>query len=88
MPPPLRRRPPLPPGLNLGTYNIREGRGFVLPQEIRAVRLCNYGLMLMMETETPDEAYFHNHLGYNIVCSQVAGTNYEGCQGGVVLGAR
>ena len=38
-----------PPSLNLGTYNIRDGQGFGLPQEIQAVQIRNYNLMLLTE---------------------------------------
>ena len=51
--PPLRR-PPRPPVINLGMYNIRYGYGFGLPQAIRAVHFGNYDLMLLTETNIPD----------------------------------
>ena len=89
MPPPLPwSRPPRPPDLNLVTYNIWDGRGFAPPQAIRAVHIANYNLMLMTEMKIPDETYFQNHLGYNNMCSQVAGTEAGGAQGGVGLVVR
>ena len=42
-------------GLNLGTYTIRDGCGFGLPQEIWAVKQGNYDLMLLAEMKIPDE---------------------------------
>ena len=48
-------------------YNIRDGWGFSLLQAIHAVQIRNYYLMLLTETKIPDEAYFHNCPGYNIV---------------------
>ena len=40
--------------LNLGAYNIRDGRGFALPQVIQDVDKGNYDLMLLTETNIPD----------------------------------
>ena len=48
---------PSPPGLNLGTYNIRYVRGFALPQAIQAVQIRKYDLMLMTETNILDADY-------------------------------
>ena len=63
-------------------YNIWDVRGFGLPKAIRAVQLGNYNLMLILETNIPDEGYCHKRLGCNTVYTQaVAG----GAQGGVGL---
>ena len=50
-------------GLNLGMYNIRYGREFGLPQEIRVVDRSNYDLMLLMENNVLDAVYCRNRLG-------------------------
>ena len=57
---------PLPMGLNLGAYNIRDGRGFGLPQVIHAVERRNYDLILLTETEILDALYCFNRLGYDV----------------------
>ena len=74
-------------GINLGTYSIRDGRGFVLPQEIWAAERGNYDLMLLMEINIPDTVYFLNHLGNDVVCSEETVIAYVGSQGvgGIVL---
>ena len=77
---PLQCRPPRPPGLNSGTYNIQDGRGLGLPQAIRDVQLGNYGLMLLNETKIMDATYWHKLLGYSIVCSQPIVTAAGGAQ--------
>ena len=59
-PPTPRSSPPHPPWINLGTYNIQDGRGLGLHQAIQAVHLRNYDLMLLTETKITDEAYCHN----------------------------
>ena len=87
-PAPLRLRPPRPPGLNLGTYDICYGCGFVVHQGIQTVQLRNYELMILTDTTIPDEAYCHNHLGYTVVCYQVVGTVAGGEQEGVGLVVR
>ena len=63
-------------------YSILDGRDFVLPQENRDVQLGNYGLMMLTETRIHEEVYFRNCLGYNFVCSQVAGIIVGVEQGG------
>ena len=65
VPPPLRRRPPHPLGINLGTYNIRDDCGFGLPQAIQAIQIGNYDLMVLTEKKIPYEAYCYNRLGYD-----------------------
>ena len=84
-PPPLCH-PPYPIGLNLVTCNIRDGRGFRLPQAIRAVQIGNYNLILMTETKIPDVVYCHNYLRYDIVCSQAVVIAAGGVKGGGVTG--
>ena len=64
-------------------YNILDGRDFVLPQENRDVQLGNYGLMMLTETRIHEEVYCHNCLGYNFMCSQVAGIMAGVVQGGL-----
>ena len=70
MPPPL----PLllqmtrPPGLNLGTYNIRDGRVFAPPpKSVQATQLGNYDLMIIIEMNIPYMVYFRNRLGCYIM---------------------
>ena len=62
---PCRLRRPL--GINLGTNNIWDGRGFAPPQAIRAVEQGNYDLMILVETKVLDALYLHNHLGCDVV---------------------
>ena len=78
-----RRRTPCPKGLNLGTYNIRYGRGFGLPQAICAIDQGNCDLMLLTDKNIPDVLYCHNHLGCDFVCSNATVTAAGGGQGGV-----
>ena len=47
-PPTLSLRPTRPPGLNHILYNILDRWGFGPPQDLRAVQLINYDLMLLM----------------------------------------
>ena len=53
---PPRRRPTRFLSINLGMYNIWDGRVFASPQAIQAVQLGNYDLMLLVEC-----------LGYDVV---------------------
>ena len=84
-PPQLRHKPPFPRGLNLGVYNIRNGRGFGLDQSIWAVQLIRYDVMMLTETKISDEAYCHTWLGCDMVCFLASATSARGAQGGVVL---
>ena len=70
-------------GLNLGMYNIWDGHGYVLPQEIRSVERGNYNLMILTETMFLDVVFFHNHLRYEIVCSKATVNANGGAQRGV-----
>ena len=81
--PPLPQRPPYSPmGLNLGTYNIQDGCGFVLPQAISAVKRGNYDLILLTETKISDTIYCPNCMGYGVVCPEAKFTMAGGAQGG------
>ena len=44
--------------------------------------------MILMETKFTNHAYFHNRLGYNVLCLPVITTEAGGAQGGVVLVVR
>ena len=46
-PPPRSHNLPLPQGLKLGTYNIRNSRGFALAQAIWEVQIGNYDVMIL-----------------------------------------
>ena len=65
-PPPFRLRPPLPYGLSLRTYNIRNGWGFGLTQAIRVVQIGGFDIIILTDTKITDQAYFRNRLGYNM----------------------
>ena len=69
--PPPRRRLPQTWGLPLGTYNIHDFRGFGLAHSIWVVYLGSFGIMLLTKTKITSEAYCHNRLVYNMVCSPV-----------------
>ena len=84
-PPPLLRWPPRPKGVSLGTYTIRNGRGFGLTQAIREVHIGSFDVMLLTETKITSEAYYHNQRGYDVVCPSAVATDTCGAQGGVEL---
>ena len=44
-------------GIKLGMYNILDGLGFGLSQEIWAIKKGNYDLMLLMQTNILDTVY-------------------------------
>ena len=54
--PPLLRPPP-PLRLFIGTYNILYGRGFGIDQDIRAVQVGGFDLMVLTETKANGQAY-------------------------------
>ena len=54
-------------GINLGTYNIWDGRRFRLPQAIGDIEQGNYDLMLLTETNVPEALYCHNLMGYDVI---------------------
>ena len=69
-------------GLSQGTYSIRDGRGFVLPQAIHAIKQGNYELMLLTETKIPGVVYYFINLGCNVFFSKETVTAAGGAQGG------
>ena len=62
------------PGINLGIYNIWDGRVFVLPQAICSIKQGNYDLVLLTEKKIPDAVYCHNRLRYDVICSDATVT--------------
>ena len=54
-------------------------------QAIRAVHISGFDLMVLMETNIINQAYFWNKLGYNILCLWVITTSSGSAQGGVGL---
>ena len=66
MAPPLRRCPPLPPGLSIGMLNVRDGQGFGLAQAIRAVDLRCFDVMILTKTKISITVYCWNLLGYKV----------------------
>ena len=63
----LRRRPPRPRRLSIGTFNIRNGWGFRITHAIRAVQIGGFDLMILMDTKVNNQAYCHNMMGYDVV---------------------
>ena len=55
--------PPLPMGLNLGTYMTQCEQGFAPPQEISSIDQGNYDLMLLIKTKTSDPMQQSPHPG-------------------------
>ena len=84
-PPPLRRQPPHPPRLAIGTLNIRDDRGFRLAQAIWAVECGGFDVMLLTDTKIQTEPSSHKCLGYDMTCSKVRPYSSRGYQGGVGL---
>ena len=66
--PPPRRRPLCLQGLSIRTFNICDGRGFGLVQDIRLVQIDGFNLMVMTETKVTNKAYCQNRMGYDVVC--------------------
>ena len=87
-PPPQRCLPPLPQGLSLGTINIRDSQVPGIAQDIWAVQIGSFNLIIMTDTKITDHTYCHNRLGYNVVCLLVITTAAGGVQGGVGLVVR
>ena len=85
----IRFRSPRPQALSLGTYNIHYVRGFGIAQAIRVVQNGGFGLMVMMEINITNQAYFRNRLGYDMVCSTeimtAAGGGRRAGGGGLVV---
>ena len=67
-PAPPRHWPPLPWGLSLSTFNIRDGRGSGIVQALQVVHLDGFNVMLLMDTKITDQDYLRNILGYDMVC--------------------
>ena len=55
-------RTPRLQGLSLGTYNIRDTRGFGLAQANWAVYIGNFNVMLLTKNKITSEMYYHNWL--------------------------
>ena len=51
---PMRSHIPLPQGLSIRTYNIRDSRGFGLAQAIRAVQIGIFDLTVLTKTKFTD----------------------------------
>ena len=44
-----------------------------------------FDVMLLTETKILSEVYLHNHLGYNVTCSEARPSSAEGARGDVKL---
>ena len=84
-PAPPRHRSPRRQGLSLGAYNIFYGWGFGLDQAIQAFHLVRFDAMLLTNTKITSESYFHNRLGYDMVCFPAVTTDTIRAQGVVGL---
>ena len=85
LPPPLCRHPSRSTDLAIGTLNTRGGRGFRLAQAVRAVKLGDFDLMVLTESNIYTAAYCRHRLGYNIVCSPARPTSASREQGFMCL---
>ena len=65
---------PLPQGLYLKTFNIRDGWGFEIVQSNQAVHIGGVDLLILTETNINVQDYFQNRLGYNVLCTLVITT--------------
>ena len=65
-PPTPLHRTQCPPGIFIGTLNIRYSRGFGLAQDIWTVERGFFDVMVLTKTKIQSEAYSHNHLGYDV----------------------
>ena len=83
-----RCRPQRPPGIEIGTLNIRDGRGFGLAQTIRVVEQRGFNVMVLTETKIQTEAYWHSCLGYNVTCLKACPSRTGLAQCGVGLVTR
>ena len=63
-------------------YNIQDGHVFGLPQVIHAVDRSHYDLVLLTETDIPDEVYYHNPLGYEVIFYESTVNTAVGTPGG------
>ena len=71
-----------PQGLSLGTFNTRNGRGFRLAYEIRAVQISSFDLIIMTETKITDQAYLCNMMVYDVMFLEDITMKGGGVQGG------
>jgi hypothetical protein len=69
-----------PPGLNLGTLNIRDGQSSGLAMAIREFQQGNYDIVVATETKISNNIYSKHTLGYEVICSTALPN-----QGGVAL---
>jgi hypothetical protein len=76
----LAPKPPRPPGLVLGTLNIRDGRSSGLAIAIWEFQQGNYDIVVATETKIQDEVYAKHTLGFKVTCSKALPN-----QGGVAL---
>ena len=74
----LRRRTLRPWGLSIETFNIYGGHGIGLVQDIWAVQIGGFDLMVLTERKVTNQAYYHNRLGYYMVCYPNILTEYGG----------
>jgi hypothetical protein len=67
---PLHQPKPRPPGIILGTLNIRDGRNSGLAIAIREFQQGNYNIIVATETKISNDIYAKHTLGYEVTCSQ------------------
>ena len=72
-----------PLGINIGTYNIRYGWAFGLPEAIWVVLKGNYDIIILTKTKVQDEMYCWNRLGYDVYCLLAMLMEDGGAKGGV-----
>ena len=87
VPLPLRRRPPLPPGTDIGTLTIRNVRGSGLAQAILAVERGGLDLWSLTETSRT-EACTNNRRGHDVRHTAACLHRTDGAQGGMGMGAQ
>ena len=87
VPLPLRRRPPLPPGTDIGTLTIRNFRGSGLAQAILAVERGGLDLWSLTETSRT-EACTNNRRGHDVRHTAACLHRTDGAQGGMGMGAQ
>ena len=75
------KSPPRPPGINIATYNIQDGRNSRLVPVCRTLQAQNIDLAVITETRIPNEVHTRNCLDYSIFASYTAIPN----QGGIAL---
>ena len=62
------------------------GPGIV--QDIQAERIGGFNLIIITETKITDQSYFHNKMGYDVVCLQAITTEDGNMQGEVGMVVR